>query len=218
MLKPFFTLLDFLSRSTKYTIYTKQQNIKKVPTYSPTRWTSFCRTILTFIQTKDKLIDFCSIYTIETPSEEDWEKLEQLNDLCTEYVRIMNFFESDSFGASGFFLCYIDILIDKFNSLNHTDFEIPANDAKSKINKYKEKHSLFWTVISPMALLLNPSIPFDQLLSKKDIQKAKASILSRMANYLPHDRHEKDQAQHPAFMDKYYSRNSKEKKHLLKKY
>lgn len=49
----------------------------------------------------DKLTDLCSLYKIET--EEDWVKIEQLNDLCTKYGRIMNFFESDSFGAPGFF-------------------------------------------------------------------------------------------------------------------
>ena len=62
----------------------------------------------------------------------------------------MSFFEGDEFGASGFFLLYIDVIIDQFKSLEYTVFESVARKARGKIDELKQLHSMFWEIISPI--------------------------------------------------------------------
>lgn len=129
--------------------------------------------------------------------------------LCSEYKRIINFFESDSFGAAGFFLCYIDILIDKFSELDKTVFKNASKNAKLKINELKTEYSQFWRTVAPMALLLNPCIPYKKLLSKSEVQKAKIEIIKRINNYEPKNRKKFNENQ-PVFMEKYFQKNKSE--------
>ena len=84
-----------------------------------------------------------------------------------------NFFEGDEFGASRFFLVYIDIIRDKLNELLSTKFQKAAEAANKKIDELKDNHYQFWNVIAPMALLLNPSVPYNLLLTKEEVSRAK---------------------------------------------
>lgn len=207
-LKPFFTLLESLSRSSKYTIFSQKENIKKVPSYIITRWTSFCETVLVFINTKEKILEFCLLNDLKSPSEKEWKKLSQLKNLCIEYKRIINFFEGDHFGASGFFLCYIDLITDKFIELDKTTFKEASKKARQKIKELKNEYSQFWKTIAPIALLLNPCVPYKKLLNEDEIHRAKLAIIQRMHKYEPKDfgkgNKKKSQNDHPDYMNKYY--------------
>ena len=183
IIDPFLESISYLGRSTKYTAYVKNNKLHKVPSYIETRWTSLCKSILSLLENKQNLIDFCIQIGYTAPTYNQWEKLSKLKDLSKRYIEIMTFFEGDEFGASGFFLLYIDIIIDQFKTLENTDFEAAARKARKKINELKQTHSTFWEVLSPMALLLNPILPFKVLLTKQEIRKAKIVILNRMKKY-----------------------------------
>lgn len=56
-IKPIFELINFLNKSSKYQNYIDRQSenhvqIKKVPSYTEVRWTSFCDCIITLYETK----------------------------------------------------------------------------------------------------------------------------------------------------------------------
>lgn len=211
ILKPFFDLLSSLSKSNKYTVWTKSEKVKKIPSYVNIRWTSFCDTVLTFLDTKESLLEFCSLNQIESPTVKEWKNLSLLRNLCTEYKRIIEFFESDSFGASGFFLCYVDIINDKLIELDKTVFKTAAKSAKQKIKNLQSEYPQFWKTIAPIALLLNPCIPYEKLLTEDEIQKAKNAIEKRIKNYLPkQQKSDTPEQTQPDFMRKYFEDNQSE--------
>lgn len=45
-LAPFFTIVAYLERPTKYSIFVKKRKIKKVLSFINVRWTFFCQIIL----------------------------------------------------------------------------------------------------------------------------------------------------------------------------
>ena len=150
------------------------------------------------------------------PTYNEWDTLSKLRELSTRYIEIMSFFEGDEFGASGFFLLYIDVIIDQFKSLENTVFESVARKARGKIDEIKQLHSTFWEIISPMALLLNPILPFKVLLTKQEIRKAKIGILNRMKKYNFHQENHNQNA-HNTFLSKYNTDEDQEKKAPLEK-
>lgn len=77
-LLPFLKLYASLNRSTKYTIFTEPKNIKKVPSYIETRWTSLCQTILVFLETKEDVIDFCMSNKKDFPNKTNLKKKKNL--------------------------------------------------------------------------------------------------------------------------------------------
>lgn len=182
-LEPFFDLVNYLVRSTKYSLYVINQKIKKIPSYTDVRWTSFCTTILYLLEYKANIKQFCSANQKSFPAEKDWTNLSLLSSLCKQYIEIITFFEADHFGASGYFLLYIDIIQDKFFELKKTIYKDDAKSARQKINELQLKHFVFWNHIAPMALLLTPSIPYSKLLSHNEISTAKSRILKRMEKY-----------------------------------
>lgn len=182
-LNPFFDLVNYLTRSSKYSLYVINQKIKKIPSYTEVRWTSFCTTILYLLENKQNIKQFCLANQKNFPSEKDWINLSLLKNLCKQYIEIITFFEADHFGASGYFLLYIDILQDKFFELKNTVFKDAAKCARNKINELQHKHSIFWNNIAPIALLLTPSIPYTKLLSTSEISTAKSRIIKRMEKY-----------------------------------
>lgn len=215
LLEPFFHLVNYLTRSTKYSLFVNKENIRKVPAYVSTRWTSFCETVLTLLSTKDELIQFCQFVDESSPSDHDWERLSLIQNLCNDYKMVVNFFEADQFGASGFFLIYMDLIYDRFKELEKTDFGNAANMAIGKINKLKDDHSYFWQTIATIALLLNHSVPFDLLLTSEEITKAKNSIISQMKKY--ESKNIEISSTHPTFLDKYYVKTHSPKKAPLEK-
>lgn len=202
IINPFFELVSFLTRSNKYTIFVNNQKIKKVPSYTNVRWTSFCKTVLILLETKEHILSFCLRENREVPNESEWKKLSLLKRLCEQYVDIVKFFEADQFGASGYFLLYIDIIRDKFIELKKTVFQQGAKCARNKIKELQKKHSNFWNTIAPAALLLNPSLPYNNLLTPNEVSQAKSFIIGKMKKY--EVKQTKSQNQYPEYMKKYY--------------
>lgn len=89
-----------------------------------------------------------------------------------------------------------------FTDVENTDLGDGSKKAK-KIDDLSKIHSLFWNSISPIALLLNPKIgDYKKLLTTKQINDAKSSILKRMRKY-PMKTHEKEQPQEPSRYDEF---------------
>lgn len=128
---------------------------------------------------------------------------------------VVTFFEADYFGAIGYFLVYVDLITDSFNELVKTDFSTAANKALDKIKDLKNSHSYFWNTICPIALLLNPSVPFNLLLTSSQISSAKNSILKRMQKY--ESNKSDNYNDHPSFLDKYFKNSNNTKKAPLEK-
>lgn len=84
-----------------------------------------------------------------------------------------------------------------------------------KIDELKKKHSHFWNCIAPIALLLNPSVPFDLFLSKEEISRAKNSIIKKMEKYSLKEQEPK--SDHPEYLIKYYQNRPKVNRAPLEK-
>lgn len=84
-----------------------------------------------------------------------------------------------------------------------------------KIDELKKKHSHFWNCIAPIALLLNPSVPFDLFLSKEEISRAKNSIIKKMEKYSLKEQEPK--SDHPEYLTKYYQNRPKVNRAPLEK-
>lgn len=185
-INPIFELVKFLNRSTKYQSFIDREAkrgiiIKKVPSYTEVRWTSFCDCITSLNETLNSINHlFDSKYLNKTQTA----YLHMLNKLCTNYKRIILFYESDSFGALGFFLSDMNLIITLFTELENSDFHKAVTATKELIDLYKKKYSYFWSVISPIALLLNPKIEkYRMLLTDQQIESSKNEIERRMKRY-----------------------------------
>ena len=67
----------------------------------------------------------------------------------------------------------------------------------------KTKHSLFWNSIAPIALILNPAVPYDMLLTSQQVDIAKNAIIKRKKKYEPISVNESSKSEQPSFMKKY---------------
>ena len=156
-------------------------HIKKVPSFSEVRWTSFCDCLLTIYETKDSLKQFLGSKYLDKKQE---LYLTMLQNLCKSYKRAVLKYENDSFGAISFFLIDIKVINNLFTELETTDFREAVLMAKEKIKEYKSIHWYFWDIITPIAVLLNPQIEeYSLLLTTEQIDDAKKEIERRMKNY-----------------------------------
>ncbi|KAK8835293.1 hypothetical protein M9Y10_017582 [Tritrichomonas musculus] len=176
----------FLNSSNKYQSFIDRQaemgiHIKKVPSFSEVRWTSFCDCLLTIYETKDSLKQFLGSKYLDKKQE---LYLTMLQNLCKSYKRAVLKYENDSFGAISFFLIDIKVINNLFTELETTDFREAVLMAKEKIKEYKSIHWYFWDIITPIAVLLNPQIEeYSLLLTTEQIDDAKKEIERRMKNY-----------------------------------
>lgn len=128
-----------------------------------------------------------------------------MKNLYSEYRRIINFFESDSFGASSFF--FNAILNDRFLELDKKVFKNASKRAKQKVKEIKSEYPQFWKIIVPMALIINPRILYIQLLTEDEINKAKQGIEKRINKYKSKG---KTKEKRPSFLNKYYPESEEE--------
>ena len=110
---------------------------------------------------------------------------------------------------------YIDIIQDHFYELKQTVFHQASKCAREKINELFKTHSQFTKEIAPMALLLNPSVPFDKLLKPNEILTAKSLIIERMEAYEVNNNKATRKIQ--ANLKKYFSGQNNLKKAPLEK-
>lgn len=87
----FLELISYLSRSTKYIAYVKYNKLHKIPSYIETRGTSLCKSILSLLENKQNLIDFCIQIGYTAPTYNQWEKLSHLKNLSKRYIEIVTF-------------------------------------------------------------------------------------------------------------------------------
>ena len=92
-LAPFFTIVAYLERSTKYSIFVKKRKIKKFFHLSMYVGRLFARLFFVLLETKDLIIDFCLLNNRPLPKEKEWENLSLLKQLCIQYIEIIEFFE-----------------------------------------------------------------------------------------------------------------------------
>ena len=86
--------------------------------------------------------------------------------------------------------------------MKKTVFQQGAKCARNKIKELQKKHSNFWNTIAPAALLLNPSLPYNNWLTPNEVSQAKSFIIGKMKKY--EVKQTKSQNQYPEYMKKYY--------------
>ena len=183
------TLAASLNRSTVYTAYCQQKNIRKVPTYIDIRWTSACTTLLTLLDTKEQIIEFIrqeQNREIRFVENKQWEIVEQIAPFLKEYQTIILFYEKDSFGATGFFqrdLLLIKAEIEKLNSEEWAKKSIQAFN--TKLDFLSKKHSDLFNHIAPISAMLNPCIQFTKLYPKAIKDTILQEIVRRVKYYTP---------------------------------
>lgn len=186
-IKPIFELLTFLNKSSKYQNYIDRQaenhiQIKKVPSYTEVRWTSFCDCMITLYETKDEILDFLELNRYLDNKQNSYLLL--LQKICKKFKKAVLTYENDSFGAISYFLADIQNLNSLFTELETSEFGEAATKAKDKISIYKKTYQYFWNVIAPIAVILNPKIEeYKLLLTQEQIKSSKKEIERRMKNY-----------------------------------
>lgn len=98
----------------------------------------FARLFFVLLETKDSIIDFCLLNNRPLPKKREWGNLSLFKQLCIQYIEIIEFFEKDVFGASSYFLLYIDIKQDRFNELTKSLFKDAIKVVKEKVSKFQK--------------------------------------------------------------------------------
>lgn len=186
MIEPIFDLINKLTESEKYQNFIERKkmqgvNVKKIPKYVSNRWTSFCDSLIVLYETKFFIKEFLG-NSILNSRQEGYLRL--LQNFCQMYKCTIQTYESDQFGAIGYFLADISIIIQSLTELEETDFKNAVINTKKKIEELQNTHYYFWNNISCCAVLLNPQIEdYELLLTKEKIKSAKRTIKLRMQKY-----------------------------------
>ena len=182
VLKPIFNMLQKIECSTLYEKFVISKKCKKVSSYCQTRWCSFCSTVIDIKQTMAELREF--------HGKEFDESIEVLTNslipLVESFQSIVKFYESDEFGATGFFLAHIKDINELFTELatKNPEFEPATKAAISKIKELSNKHKDFWEFCYE-AVLLNPVIDPTKLFEPKELGLKTKLLQSRINRRFP---------------------------------
>ena len=164
-----------LNRSASYSAFCENEKIKKVPTYVEIRWMSACNTILCFNDVKESITTFMESENMQPIPESQWIMLQALEPLAREYTTIIKSYESDSFGALGFFRRDLMLFQNEIHKLQCFPWATNAVKQFDEKLDFPEKKNIqiFLTVLLPLLHYSILPLNFQKFTIKISSQKLK---------------------------------------------